>query len=80
MPMVKLKVEQEVSRKINVVLSLSCDKAQRGRSGTAPRSLNLGARKRQVVSVMLRPPYPWEIIKASIEVKAWWALGAGLDM
>jgi len=29
---------------------------------------------------MLRPLYPWEIIKASIEVEAWWALGDGLDV
>ena len=43
-------------------------KAQGGHTGIAPLSLNLGARRRSVVNVILRPLYP----VITLEVQVGW--------
>jgi hypothetical protein len=51
-------------------------KAQRGHTGKAPISHNLGARRRSVVNVTLRPLYPRGKTATPIAVQAGWDTAA----
>lgn len=57
--------------KVGLKLSLTM-KAQRGHTGIAPLSLNLGARRRSMVNVTLRPLYPRGRTVTPMEVQVGW--------